>query len=209
MYATLFSSNIQPKKKREMHWSFNFFFFTSIRSSFLYINKNIGRSIQVAKFNSEWCWMGRKKAVVCVLSPEFIQYYFFCLVRFCFFGGASHQFFCCCCSVSIQKKTLIQGWLLFFLTFAISIHYSLLFLLYWIWFMMVITHTHTYYWCMNGFFSLVIVQSNTVAIAHTFVNVIFCRWLMNRMFFFVCKIKIYKYYDTYSHGWLNWFDRTK
>lgn len=144
---------------------------------------------------------GEKKGCrLCFVAWIFIQYYFLSC-SFCFFGGASHQFF------SHTKKTLIQGWLLFFFTFAISIHYSLLFFL--------LNLIHFEWWSSHTllmhewFFSLVIVQSNTVAIAHTFVNVIFCRWLMNRMFFFVCKIKIYKYYDTYSHGWLNWFDRTK
>lgn len=117
-YSLSFPLTYSQKKKREMHWSFNFFFFTSIRSSFLYINKNIGRSIQVAKFNSEWCWMGRKKAVVCVLSPEFIQYYFLSC-SFCFFGGASHQFFfVVVVRLAYKKKNIDSGVAPFFSYFC-------------------------------------------------------------------------------------------
>ena len=155
----------------------------------------------------EW---GEKRLSFVFCRLNIYSILFFVLFVLFLWWSFSSIFCCCCCSVSIQKKHWFRGGSIFFLLLLFQIITLFCFVFYWIWFMMVITHTHTHILLMHEwFFSLVIVQSNTVAIAHTFVNVIFCRWLMNPMFFFVCKIQIYKYYDTYSHGWLNWFDRTK
>ena len=90
-----------------------------------------------------WCWMGRKKAVVCVLSPEYLFNTIFCLVRFVSLVELLINFFVVVVRLAYKKKHWFRGGS-FFLLLLLFQFITLFCFFYWIWFMMVITHTHTH-----------------------------------------------------------------